>query len=111
MVEGLPLPDIDSVVVGAVDRATDGFVAYSQVIEQLTRESLTLDPATYNRAHLDAMRAAVCFRLLPDGGFRGDFAGNGEVPWPRTPAELTPDVLAYGRHTLQRPGAPLCVLT
>lgn len=33
------------------------------------------------------------FRLLPDGAFRGDFAGSGEVPWPRTPAEQTPDVL------------------
>jgi hypothetical protein len=39
------------------------------------------------------MRAAVCLRLLPDGAFRGDFAGSGKVPWPRTPAELTPDVL------------------
>jgi hypothetical protein len=31
---------------------------------------------------------AACFRLLPDGAFRGDFAGNGKVPWPRTQAEL-----------------------
>jgi hypothetical protein len=39
------LADIDTVVIGAVDRATDGFVSYSQVIEQLTRDSQTLDPS------------------------------------------------------------------
>ena len=84
---------VDTVVADAVGRATDGFLAYSQVSEQLARESETLDPASYDHAHLDAIRSAVCFRLLPDGMFYGDFAGNGPVPWPRTLAGLSPEVL------------------
>jgi len=91
------LTDVDPVVADAVDRATDGFVTYSQVVERLTNESQVLDPATYDHAQLDAMRAAACFRLLPDGTFCGDFAGDGRTPWPRTPAELSPDVLGIWR--------------
>jgi hypothetical protein len=54
---------INTVVADAVDRATDGFLSFSQVSEHLSREFENLDPTSYDRAHLDAIRAAICFRL------------------------------------------------
>ena len=84
---------IDTVVAGALDRATDGFLSLGQVSERLTAEADTLEPASYDRTHLDALRAAVCFRLTADGTFHGDFAGNGTAPWPRTLDQVSPDVL------------------
>ena len=75
---------IDTVVAGALDRATDGFVTYAQVSERLAAEADTLDPASYDRTHMDALRAAVCFRLTADGTFHSDFADDGMAPWPRT---------------------------
>jgi hypothetical protein len=93
---------IDTVVADAVDRATAEFVSNSQASEQLSREFKTLDPATYDLIHLNAIRAAICFRLLPDGTFYGDFAGNETNPWPRTPEEMPAEVLdlwqAYADH-------------
>jgi hypothetical protein len=84
-------------------RSRDRWVlSYSQVSEQLSREFEVLELATYDRAHLDAVRAAVCFLLAPDCTFYGDFAGNGPIPWPRTLNELPPEVLdiwqAYADH-------------
>lgn len=84
---------IDPVVADTLDRASDGFLTLGQVSERLTAEADTLDPASYDRAHLDALRAAVCFRLAADGTFYGDFADNGAVPWPRTLDQVSPDVL------------------
>ena len=84
---------IDTVVAGALDRATDGFLTYGQVSERLAAEADTLDPASYDRTHLDALRSAVCFRLTADGTFYGVFAGNGTALWPRTLDLVPPDVL------------------
>ena len=84
---------IDTVVAGALDRAADGFLTLGQVSERLTAEAGTLDPASYDHIHLDALRAAVCFRLTADGTFYGDFVGNGTALWPRTLDQVPPDVL------------------
>jgi hypothetical protein len=87
------LAAIDTVVADALDHATDGFLSFAQVSERLTAEAATLDPASYDRAHLDALRAAVCFRLVADGTFYGDFAGDGTAPRPGTLDQISPDVL------------------
>jgi hypothetical protein len=50
---------IDTVVAGALDRATDGSLAYGEVSERLAAEAGTLDSASYDRTHLDALRAAM----------------------------------------------------
>ena len=71
----------------------DRWLLHAQVNERLTAEAGTLDPASYDRTHLDALRAAVCFRRTADGTFHGDFAGNGAVPWPRALDQVSPDVL------------------
>ena len=84
---------IDTVVAGALDRATDGCLTFGEVSERLTAEAGTLEPASYDRTHLDALHAAVCFRLTADGTFHGDFAGDGTAPWPRTLDQVPPDVL------------------
>ena len=60
---------IDTVVAGALDRATDGFLTHGEVIERLTAEAGIMDPGSYDRTHLDTLRAAVCFRLAVDGSF------------------------------------------
>jgi hypothetical protein len=70
----------DSEVAGAADRATDGCLSDSQACEQLARQLGALEAGTYDRAHADAILAAQCFRLLPDGTFHGDFAGSGPAP-------------------------------
>jgi hypothetical protein len=36
-----------------------------------------LDTADYDREHLDALRAAVCFELTPGATFRGYFGWPG----------------------------------
>ena len=79
---------IDTVVADTLDRATDGFLTYAQVSERLTAEAGTLDRASDDRTHLDALRGAVCFRLTADGTFYGAFAGDGTAPWPRRPLRL-----------------------
>jgi hypothetical protein len=84
---------VDTVVAGALDRATEGFVDLGQVSERLTAEAAAIDPASYDGAHLESLRAAVCFRLTADGTFYGDFAGSGAVPWPRTLDQVSPAVL------------------
>ena len=83
----------DSEVVGAADRATDGYLSDSQACDQLLQEFGALGAGSYDRAHAEAILAALCFRLLPDGTFHGDFAGSGPVPWPRTVAEVPSEVL------------------
>jgi hypothetical protein len=84
---------IDTVVADALDRATDGYLTLGQVSERLTAEADTMDPASYDQAHLDALRAAVCFLFAADGTFHGDFVGNGTAPWPRTLDQVSQDVL------------------
>ncbi len=84
---------IDTVVADALGSRDRWLPLHAQVNEQLTAEAGTLDPASYDRTHLDALRAAVCFRLTADGTFYGDFAGNGAVPWPRALDQVSPDVL------------------
>ena len=84
---------VDSEVADAADRATDGYLSDSQACEQLVGQLGALEAGSYDRAHADAIFAALCFRLLPDGTFHGDFAGSGPDPWPRTVAELPSEVL------------------
>lgn len=83
----------DPVVLGAVDRATQDFSTISDVVERLIHEVNELDPTTYNPVHLDALRAAIGFRLLPDGTFSGEYAGALSAPWPRTIDLIGDDVL------------------
>ena len=82
---------IDTVVADALGSRDRWLPLHAQVNEQLTAEAGTLDPASYDRTHLDALRAAVCFRLAADGTFHGDFAGNGAVA--ARPGSGLPDVL------------------
>ena len=84
---------VDSEVADAADRATDGYLSDSQACDQLLHQLGALGARSYDHAHADAILAALCFRLLPDGTFHGDFAGSGPVPWPRTVAELPSEVL------------------
>ena len=84
---------IDTVVADALGSRDRWLPLHAQVNERLTAEAGSLDPASYDRTHLDALRAAVCFRLTADGTFHGDFAGNGAVPWPRALDQVSPDVL------------------
>lgn len=63
---------VDTVIADAVDRAVDGLFTLSQANERLMNEVRGLDPASYNREHLDALRAAVCLMIAPDGTCRGD---------------------------------------
>ena len=84
---------VDSEVADAADRATDGYLSDSQACEQLLHQLGALGSGSYDRAHADAILAALCFRLLPDGTFHGDFAGSGPALWPRTVAELPSEVL------------------
>jgi len=93
--------DLDQMVAVAVDRATVGYLSESQAREALTRELAVLPGGSYDRAHADAILAALCFRLLPDGTFQGDFAGPGPDSWPRVLTGVAPEVLdiwdAYAR--------------
>ena len=84
---------VDSEVADAADRAADGYLSDSQACEQLLHQLGALEAGSYDRAHADAIFAALCFRLLPDGTFHGDFAGSGPDPWPRAVAELPSEVL------------------
>ncbi len=88
---------VDTVVADALDRAADGFLDLGQVSGRLAAEAETLNPASYDRAHLDAVRAAVCFRLTADGAFHGDFEGNCTTPWPRVLDQVSADVLGVWR--------------
>lgn len=101
-VKGDLMADIDGAVAEAVDRATEEYLSESQAREQLVRELGALAQGSYDRAHSDAILAAMCFRLLPDGTFCGDFAGAGPSPWPRSVTELSPEVLdlwtVYASH-------------
>ncbi|MFD0635502.1 hypothetical protein ACFQ9X_32080 [Catenulispora yoronensis] len=87
------MTQVDLVVLGALDRATQNFTTISGVAEHLTREAGELDPATYDPVHLDAVRAAIGFRLLPDGTFSGEFAGALSGQWPDTVDQVSSDAL------------------
>jgi hypothetical protein len=87
------MADTDPVVLGALDRATWDYSTLSSVAERLTHEVSELAPATYDPVHLDALRAATCFRLLPDGTFSGEYTGTPSAPWPRSIDQISPDAL------------------
>lgn len=87
------MTNVDPVVLGALDRATLDFSTDSGVAEHLTQAAVELDAATYDPAHLDAMRAAIGFWLTADGTFSGDYAGAASAPWPRTLDQVTPAAL------------------
>jgi hypothetical protein len=87
------MTDTDPVVLGALDRASTNCSTPSGVAEQLTREASELDPTTYDAVHLDALRVAIGFWLLPDGTFSGEYAGTQTPPWPRTLDQISPDAL------------------
>ncbi|GAA1890397.1 hypothetical protein [Streptantibioticus ferralitis] len=87
------MTNTDPVILGALDRATQDFSAISDVVERLIHEVSELDPTTYDTVHLDAVRAAIGFRLLADGTFSGEYAGALSSPWPRTIDQVGPDAL------------------
>jgi hypothetical protein len=87
------MTNTDPVVLGAMDLATQDFSTISDVVERLTHEVSELDPTTYDPVHLDAVRAAIGFRLLPGGTFSGEYAGALSAPWPRTIDQVGPDAL------------------
>lgn len=91
--KGEILTNTDSQILGVLDRATKDFSTISGVVESLAHEASELDPSTFGSDHLDAMRGALGFRLLPDGTFRGEYAGRPSVPWPRTVDQVSPDAL------------------
>lgn len=85
---------VETVVADAADRAADGVLSLPQVSERLVEQMRDLEPASYSRDHVDALRAAVCFEGTPDGTFRGSFAGDSAAPWPRELEEIPVDALA-----------------
>ena len=87
------MTDADPVVLGATDLATQDFSTFSSAVERLTHEVSKLDPTTYDPVHLDAVRAAIGFRLLSNGTFSGEYAGLLSAPWPRTIDQVGPDAL------------------
>jgi hypothetical protein len=87
------MTNTDPVVLGALDHATRDYSTLSGVVERLTREVSELDPTTYDPVHLDALRAAIGFWLLPDGTFSGEYAGTHSAPWPRNIDQISPDAL------------------
>jgi hypothetical protein len=87
------MTNTDPVVLGALDRATRDCSTLSGVVERLSHEISELDPTSYDPVHLDALRAAIGFWLLPDGTFSGEYAGTPSAPWPRTIEQISPDSL------------------
>jgi len=83
---------VDGVVVEELDAASTDFVSHTQIVERLTAAAQGLDPASYDRRHMDAVRAAFCFRRATDGAFHGDFRGDEADPWPSSLREIPADV-------------------
>ena len=92
-----PMAAIDTVVAGALDRATDGFLSHGQVSERLTAEADILEPASSDRTHShDDLPAAVCSGLPRTARSMVVSPGNGTAPWPRTLDQVSPGLYLAG---------------
>ncbi|MFD9815545.1 hypothetical protein [Streptomyces sp. NPDC059080] len=91
-------------VLGALDKATEGFVSFDQLADRLG-VAIAKDAAT-DACELEAIRAAALYQMR-DGAFVGVYVGAAPEPWPsditQVPAE-TLEVWAIYAETAEHPG-------